>query len=198
MKNIYIIIQFLWGVVIIVNNSNAQTEKYDFIYLNDLCINNFCLKDSISDMYTTFGIPNRENVYENTNEEWTEPKQKKFFYGMQIIDVNGQKKVEYECVFKELLKENFYDIITALIINSDKYILNYKNSEIKVGDSIIDEKYKQLFPKSFSICQESHENCTIIVLIKNPDGKLSNDLASLKLIFENSILQAIIVNYHLK
>ena len=120
MKKLLIIIQILWGVIIIINTSYAQTEKYDAIYLDDLCINNFCLKDSISHMYKTFGKPDREKVYESLNDEWTEPMQKKFFYGMQIIDVEGQKKIEYECVFKELRKEKFYNIITGLVISSDK------------------------------------------------------------------------------
>ena len=197
MKKLFIVSQIILGVILL-KTSYAQTEKYDVIYLDDLSINNFCLKDSISHMYKTFGKPVREKVYESFNEEWTEPNQKKFFYGMNIIDINGRKKVEYDCVFKELRKEKYYDIITGLEINSEKYILNYKNKDIRVGDNIMDEKYRLLFPKSYSECIEFLENCSIIVLIKNTDNKLSDEVASLKLNFENSILKTIIVNYNLE
>lgn len=184
--------------VLTINTSYAQTEKYDIIYLDDLCINIFCLKDSISNMYNFFGKPDREKLYETSNEEWAEPMQKKFFYGMQIKNINNVRRIEYECIFKELRKDSFFDIITGLVINSNKYVLNYKDCEIMIGDNISNEKFQRLFPNSYLACIDSIENCTVIVLIMNQDGKLSMDIASLKLIFEKSILQSIIVDYNLK
>ena len=179
----------------------AQDSISTKALINDICVADLCLYDSLDNMYEIFGEPDDvTNIDNERDSEWAEPPQKQFHYGINLIKKDSESyKVDYDLTFRELKREGFEGLITSFTLHSSDYSVKIGNIQLKIGNNLSDKKMNSLLSrKKIKSLREKKGNGIVYIELYNDSTDMNDQISFLELGFKNNILVNINADYNLE